>query len=99
VVAEFEPAKALGRIRAGQPARLRLESYPWAQYGLVRAKVQSVASESRDGRVRVELGIEPEVPSGIVLEHGLPGELEVEVEKASPATLVLRSVGKLVEGA
>jgi membrane fusion protein (multidrug efflux system) len=99
VVAEFEPGKALGRIRSGQSARLRLESYPWAQYGLVRARVQSVASESRDGRVRVELGIEPEVPRGIVLEHGLPGELEVEVEKASPATLVLRSVGKLVEGA
>jgi membrane fusion protein (multidrug efflux system) len=99
VVAEFEPGRALGRIRSGQPARLRLDGYPWAQYGLVRARVANVASEVRDGRVRVELGIEPEVPSGIVLEHGLPGELEVEVETASPAMLVLRSVGKLVEGA
>jgi membrane fusion protein (multidrug efflux system) len=99
VVAEFEPGRALGRIRAGQPARLRLDGYPWAQYGLVRARVASVASEVRDGRVRVELGIEPDVPTGIVLEHGLPGELEVQVETASPAILVLRSVGKLVEGA
>jgi len=99
VVAEFEPGRALGRIRSGQLARLRLDGYPWAQYGLVRARVASVASELRDGRVRVELGIEPDVPSGIVLEHGLPGELEVEVETASPAMLVLRSVGKLVEGA
>jgi membrane fusion protein (multidrug efflux system) len=99
VVAEFEPRKALGRIRSGQSARLRLDGYPWAQYGLVRAKVASVASEVRDGLVRVELGIEPEVPRGIELEHGLPGELEVEVETASPAILVLRSVGKLVEGA
>ena len=84
--------------RPGQPARLRLDGYPWAQYGLVKARVSSVASEVRDGLVRVELGIEPEVPAGIVLEHGLPGELEVEVETASPAMLVLRSVGKLVEG-
>jgi membrane fusion protein (multidrug efflux system) len=99
VVAEFKPAKAVGRIRPGQPARLRLDGYPWAQYGLVKARVSSVASEVRDGLVRVELGIEPEVPAGIVLEHGLPGELEVEVETASPAMLVLRSVGKLVEGA
>jgi membrane fusion protein (multidrug efflux system) len=99
VVAEFEPAKAMGRIRPGQPARLRLDGYPWAQYGLVKARVSSVASEVRDGFVRVELGIEPEVPAGIVLEHGLPGELEVEVETASPAMLVLRSVGKVVEGA
>ncbi len=99
VVADFKPARALGRIRPGQKARLRLEGYPWAQYGLVKARVASVASEVRDGLVRVELGIEPEVPAGIVLEHGLPGELEVEVETASPAILVLRSVGKLVEGA
>lgn len=98
VVAEFEPGRALGRIRSGQPARLRLDGYPWAQYGLVRARVTSVASELRDGRVRVELSIEPDVPSGIALEHGLPGELEVEVGGASPAILVLRSVGKLVEG-
>jgi membrane fusion protein (multidrug efflux system) len=99
VVAVFKPAKAVGRIRPGQSARLRLDGYPWAQYGLLRARVSSVASEVRDGLVRVELGIEPEVPAGIVLEHGLPGELEVEVETASPAMLVLRSVGKLVEGA
>ena len=99
VVAEFDPGKALGRIRSGQPARMRLDGYPWAQYGLVRARVANVASELRDGRVRVELGIEPGVPNGIVLEHGLPGELEVEVEKTSPAILVLRSVGRLVEGA
>jgi hypothetical protein len=65
----------------------------------VKARVASVASEVRDGLVRVELGIEPDVPAGIVLEHGLPGELEVEVGTASPAILVLRSVGKLVEGA
>jgi membrane fusion protein (multidrug efflux system) len=99
VVAEFKPSKAVGRIRPGQPARLRLDGYPWAQYGAVKARVSSVASEVRDGLVRVELGIEPDVPAGIMLEHGLPGELEVEVETASPAMLVLRSVGKLVEGA
>jgi membrane fusion protein (multidrug efflux system) len=99
VVAEFEPAKAVGRIKPGQPARLRLDSYPWAQFGVVEARVSSVGSEMRDGRVRVELAIDPGVPSGIILEHGLPGELEVEVETASPAILVLRSVGKLVGGA
>ena len=99
VVAEFEPAKAVGRIKPGQPARLRLDSYPWAQFGAVEAHVSSVGSEMRDGKVRVELAIEPGVPSGIILEHGLPGELEVEVGTASPAILVLRSVGKLVEGA
>ena len=32
VVAEYRPASALGRIRPGQPARLRLEGFPWMQY-------------------------------------------------------------------
>lgn len=99
VVAEFEPGKAVGRIRAGQRARLRLDGYPWTHYGSVEARVSNVDSEARDGRVRVEFSIEPGVPAGIVLEHGLPGELEVEVESPSPLGLVLRSVGRLVEGA
>ena len=30
----------------------------------------------------------------IPLQHGLPGTVEVEVERVSPATLVLREVGK-----
>ena len=98
VVAEFEPSRALGRIREGQAARLRLDGYPWTQYGTVQATVNRVASVIRNGHVRVELVID-EVPPGIVLEHGLPGQLEVEVETSSPAILVLRSVGKLVEGA
>jgi membrane fusion protein (multidrug efflux system) len=98
IVAEFSPGRSLGRIRPGQHASLRLDGYPWTQYGVVKATVSRVGSEVRDGSVRVELTIE-EVPAGISLEHGLPGELEVEVEAASPAILVLRSVGRLVEGA
>jgi multidrug resistance efflux pump len=56
-VAEFLPAVALGRVRAGQPARLRLDSFPWTQYGSLATTVSSVASEVRDGRVRDELTV------------------------------------------
>lgn len=94
VVAYFPPAMALGRIQAKQPARLRLEGFPWTQYGSLDAIVTSVAHESRDGRIRVELRLVSEPPTSLPLQHGLPGTLEVEVERASPATLVLRTVGK-----
>jgi len=30
------------------------------------------------------------------LQHGLPGSLEIEVERISPAALALRSVGKVL---
>jgi multidrug resistance efflux pump len=93
VVAEFLPP-ALGRLHAGLPARVRLDGFPWTQYGYVRATVQSVASETREGRVRVELAVQRSSSSAIPLEHGLPGAVEVEVERAAPVALVVRTLGR-----
>jgi multidrug resistance efflux pump len=97
VVADFRPPTALGRIRPGQPARLRLEGFPWTQYGSLAATVSRVASEVRSGRVRVELRVDPDGASPIPLQHGLPGSVEVEVEWVAPVTLVLRAAGTLLE--
>jgi len=95
MIAQFAPSSALGRIRAGQPARLRLDGFPWAQYGTVTATVSCVAGEVRDGSVRVELAVDRAAP-GIPLQHGLPGAVEVEVERATPAALILRNAGRMV---
>jgi hypothetical protein len=54
------------------------------------------ASEVRNGRVRVELGVEPDGAALIPRQHGLPGTVEVQVERVAPATLVLRAAGKLL---
>ncbi len=94
VVASFLPAIALGRIQPGQPAQLRLDGFPWAQYGSLAGTVTRVATEARDGMIRVELHLPAETRTTIPLQHGLPGTVEVEVERVSPATLVLREVGK-----
>jgi membrane fusion protein (multidrug efflux system) len=94
-VASFSPRAALGRIRPGQPAQIRLHGFPWTQYGSVPATVKRVGSETHDGHVRVELDLHPEPGSPIPLQHGLPAEVEVEVERVSPAVLVLRAAGKL----
>lgn len=96
IVAFFPPAAALGRIQPGQQARLRLEGFPWTQYGSVPAVVAKVASEPRQRRVRVELGLGEGISSRILLQHGLPGAVEVEVDRVSPATLVLRAAGSLL---
>ena len=96
VIAEFPPASAIGRVRPGQPARLRLQGFPWTQYGSIAATVESVGSEVRDGRVRVELAIDPHNHTTIPIQHGLPGSVEVQVEQVSPATLALRAAGRLV---
>ena len=92
IVALYPPAVALGRIRPGQQARVRLEGFPWTQYGSPTARVSSVAGEARDGTIRVELTLESRT-AGIPLQHGLPAEVDVEVERISPVALVLRTIG------
>jgi membrane fusion protein (multidrug efflux system) len=95
-VAQFPPSAALGRIRVGQRARMRLDGFPWAQYGSIPATVSRVAGEVRDGQVRVELGITPTAAFRVPLQHGLPGSVEVEVERLTPAALLLRTAGRLL---
>ncbi len=96
VVAEFEPSAALGKVHPGQPAIVRLQGFPWAQYGTVSARVSRVAGEIRDGKVRVELAVSSAPHGRIPFQHGLPGSVEVEIERVSPAALILRSAGELV---
>ena len=95
IVADFLPAAVLGRIRPGQPARLRLDGFPWAQYGMVDARVVRVAGEVRDGLVRVEFLPARHGAQRLALQHGLPGSIEVGIEEVSPAQLVLRAAGRL----
>ena len=96
IVADFLPHAALGRVRPGQLAHLRLDGFPWTQFGVVHAKVSAVAGEVRAGRVRVELGVQPDPSSRIPLQHGLPGLVQVEIEELSPASLVARAAGRLL---
>ncbi|GAB3775114.1 hypothetical protein GCM10028796_50640 [Ramlibacter monticola] len=94
IVGDFVPAAVLGRIRPGQAARLRLDGFPWAQYGMIDARVVRVAGEVRDGLVRVEFEPSQHGAGRLVLQHGLPGSIEVGIEEVSPAQLVMRTAGR-----
>jgi multidrug resistance efflux pump len=94
VVAQFPAEAALGRIQSGQPATLRLDGYPWTEFGSVSATVARVAQEIRDGKVRVELAINQGASFRGRLEHGMPGTIEVAVERVTPLALVLRTTGQ-----
>jgi len=90
------PAAAVGRIHRGQAARLRLHGFAWTQYGTLGATVKDIGTEAKDGLIRVELALDPDQASRIPREHGLPGEVEVEIERVAPALLVLRAAGHLL---
>jgi len=94
VVAQYPAQAAFGRIRAGEPATLRLEGFPWAEFGTVSATVARVAQEVRDGKVRVELVLADKSSFRGTLQHGMPGTLEVSVERVSPMSLILRTAGQ-----
>jgi membrane fusion protein (multidrug efflux system) len=54
--------------------------------------VSSVAGDPQEGQIRVELALDRMQATSLPLQHGLPAEVDVEVERVSPAVLVLRSV-------
>ncbi|WP_394845120.1 HlyD family efflux transporter periplasmic adaptor subunit [Pendulispora brunnea] len=95
VIAELKPASAFGHVRTGQTAQVRFDGFPWTEFGDTRASVTDVAREVRDGHARVELNI-VSANERIPLQHGLPGTVEIEVERATPAALILRAVGRLL---
>ncbi|GAB6142165.1 hypothetical protein JCM14076_28940 [Methylosoma difficile] len=98
IIGYFPPAAVLGRIHPEQSARMRLDGFPWAQFGTIAAKVSRVGAEIRDQQVRVEFTPEQAADSKILLQHGLPGVIEVSIEQTSPALLMLRSAGQLMAG-
>ncbi len=98
VVAELPPAEAIGRVLPGQRARVRVAGFSWTQYGMLEAVVQQVASEPHDGtaRVELELALTPGAANRIPIQHGLPSSVDIEVERVSPWTLLVRSAGSAV---
>lgn len=97
VTAQFQAARGLGRIRSGQSARVDLIGFPSTEYGSLEARVLSTGSEPRLGRIHVELELVGATASRIPVQHGLAADVRVEVERLSPAVMLLRAVGKLVD--
>jgi membrane fusion protein (multidrug efflux system) len=94
VVASFPAERALGWVRPGAPARVRLDAFPWTWFGQVEASVREVGLEPKQGLLRVELTLAPSADERIPLRHGLTGQVEVEIERATPLALLVRAAGR-----
>ncbi len=82
--------EALGRLRQGQPAMVRLYPGPDQPVISLPAMVYEIPTEGED--VKFYLMTSELSPGG--LQGKLNGQVEVEVEHLSPAELVLRTSGK-----
>ena len=106
VVAEFS-TQATDAIRQGQPAYIRLHVpstiNATAGTGSVAAAIESVPAIvanvlGRSAPDRVQISFTPQIYTP-ALEPALAGEVAVEVERVSPATLVARATGQWVDTA
>ena len=98
VVASFS-AESLGRIRQGQYALLRFDAAAKEdQAGPIPAIVLNVAPAAQaKGPGRVELYPLPQGASRIPARETLTGRVDVEIEYLSPAALVMRASGQLLD--
>lgn len=97
VIAELPPERAIGRVVAGQSARVRLDGFSWLQYGTLEAAVEHVASEPHAGGIRVELVLAERPGSEVPIQHGLTGAVDIRTGRSAPWELVARHLGaKLV---
>jgi hypothetical protein len=95
IVADFAPT-ALGRVTGGKAALMRLNTGPGGSPQSIPAIVMEVKDESKQGRVRVVL-LALESPREIAAgQTNLIGPVDVEVERISPAVLVLRVSGQFL---
>ncbi|HVT60687.1 MAG TPA: HlyD family secretion protein, partial [Thermoanaerobaculia bacterium] len=92
IVAWFSDA-ALGRLRPGQPARVRLlgSSPPAAIFA---ATVSRVGGETRNRTFRIELRPDPPDPGRPPLAHAQPAAVEVEVGRQTLAALLLGDLAR-----
>ncbi|MFN8492205.1 MAG: hypothetical protein U0350_31690 [Caldilineaceae bacterium] len=93
IVAAFAPNIALGRIQVGQTAYIRFNSVAWLQAGAIPATVANVALAEQTNQVQVTFTSLAQPSGQPALLPGLTGSAEIEVERISPARLLLRAAG------
>jgi hypothetical protein len=81
-----EVTQITGQIATTRASIERLE------YELERRDVRA-PNEVRDGQVRVELAVRSDAVPSSLLQHGLPGTIEIVVDHVSPAALILCTAG------
>lgn len=87
------PSGTSDRIKRGQAANFYPEGAVWTQAGPIPAVVARVVPDPSADQARVELALRLDRRLPAPLQQGLKGRVDIELERVSLATLVLRSGG------
>lgn len=85
------PLSEATRLHPGQTARLQLDGLENNPFGTVTGRVSSIEQTAQGLQVSLDLQPAPDTP--FQLQSSMKGTVKIEVEQASPAALVLRSIG------
>jgi hypothetical protein len=96
VVAAF-PTHVLEDIRPGQRAYLRPQGAIGDAMGAIPAVVADIDGTTAGNQIRVSFHVHWEAAPAGLSDSDLDGQVEVEVERVSPATLVARASGQFLD--
>jgi hypothetical protein len=92
VTAVFPSESAVG-ISRGQAVNFHPMGHMGAQIGSIPGSVASVSEDTTGEVTRVEIALRLEQTLAAPLQEGLKGRVDVEMDRVSPARLILRSAG------
>jgi len=64
------PQRGAGKVKVGQPVNLKFEHFPHMEYGMVRAKIQSISAVPIQENGQSFFVVEVDFPNGLETNYG-----------------------------
>lgn len=98
----FLPQEGAGRVATGQAVRIKLDSYPFEEFGILDGQVTTFAEVSREGTylldVSLPLGLETSYQKRLAFKYGMQGQAEIVTEEMRLIERFFNRFRRLVEG-
>ena len=97
----YIPQYNMGKVRLGQRTLVKMKSYPFEQYGLIRGKVNYISEVAfKDSVFIAKIGFErfenKDPEHKIVLKNGMQADAEIVTEESSLLQRFLRNITKML---
>jgi multidrug resistance efflux pump len=98
----YIPQYNMGKIRTGQPTLVKMKSFPFEQYGLIRGKVNYISDVAfKDSVFIAKIGFDrfenKDPEHRIVLKNGMQADAEIITEESSLLQRFIRNLTKMLD--
>lgn len=96
------PQYNMGKVKIGQEVLIKLKSYPYEEYGMIRGRIRYLADiPYRDSvfvsKVELGNGAFSELKRPLVLKNGMTADAEIITEDASLLKRLFRNINKMID--